>query len=57
MKKCVLMIFAMCAVCVLGGCSGPEGPGTRAGQAVDRAVYDVGTGVKRTGQSIQNAVD
>lgn len=33
------------------------GPIERAGRAVDNAVYNVGTGVKRTGQSIQNAAD
>ena len=54
MKK--LLVVLGVAVLVTG-CSGPGGPATRAGRAVDNAVYDVGTGVKRTGQAIQNAAD
>jgi hypothetical protein len=39
------------------GCSGAGGPMERAGRAVDNAVYDVGTGIKRAGQKIQRAAE
>jgi len=51
----LLLVFLILGVAV--GCSGPGGPVQRAGNAVDNAVYDVGTGVKRTGQAIQRAAD
>jgi len=51
-------VFALLALSlVLAGCAGSGGPATRAGRAVDNAVYSVGTGVKHTGQAIQNAAD
>jgi chitodextrinase len=51
------MIFALLILVVAVGCSGPGGPVQRAGAAVDNAVYNVGTGVKHTGQAIQRAAD
>ena len=48
-----LAVFAV----VLLGCRGPGGPMERAGRGVDNAVYDVGTGIKRTGQKIQRAAE
>jgi hypothetical protein len=44
-------------VLAVAGCSGPGGPMERAGRAVDNAVYDVGTGVKKAGQEIQQAAE
>lgn len=51
------VILALLILVVAVGCSGPGGPVEQAGRAVDNAVYDVGTGVKRTGQKIQQAAD
>jgi len=51
------VIFALLTLFVAVGCRGPGGPVERAGRTVDNAVYDVGTGVKRTGQEIQQAAD
>ena len=48
-----LAVFAV----VLLGCRGPGGPMERAGRGVDNAVYDVGTGIKRTGQKMQRAAE
>lgn len=42
---------------VVVGCRGPGGPMERAGRSVDDAVYDVGTGIKKTGQKIQQAAE
>ena len=36
-------------------CRGPGGPMERAGRTVDDAVYDVGTGIKKAGQEVQEA--
>ena len=36
-------------------CRGPGGPMERAGRSVDEAVYDVGTGIKKAGQEVQQA--
>ncbi len=60
MKHLFLICLAVLVAAVLtfAGCaSGSGGPVERTGRAVDNAVYNVGTGVKRTGQSIQNAAD
>jgi hypothetical protein len=51
--KHTLVILALGVL--LAACSGPGGPATRAGRAVDRAVYHVGTGIAKTGQTIENA--
>jgi hypothetical protein len=53
---CVKAIFAL-AIMVLTvvGCRGPGGPMERAGRTVDDAVYDVGTGIKKAGQEVQEA--
>ena len=58
MKRLLLPGFLAlsAALLMLTGC-GSGGPVERTGRAVDNAVYNVGTGVKRTGQSIQNAAD
>jgi hypothetical protein len=42
---------------IVVGCRGPGGPMERAGRSVDDAVYDVGTGIKKTGQKIQQAAE
>ena len=49
-------IFVVLAVAVLG-CRGPGGPMERAGRGVDNAVYEVGAGIKKTGQKIQQAAE
>jgi hypothetical protein len=38
-------------------CHGPGGPATRAGRTVDHAVSNVGHGVERTGEAIQDAAN
>jgi len=40
---------------LLTNCRGSGGPAQRVGYEMDRAAYKVGGGVKRAGQSIQNA--
>lgn len=42
-------------VLTIGGCRGPGGPMERAGRTVDDAVHDVGTGIKKAGQEVQEA--
>ena len=54
MKGILALVVLMWAVV---GCSGPGGPIERAGRIVDNAVYDVGTGIKKAGQKIQQAAD
>ena len=51
-----IFALALLALTVVG-CRGPGGPMERAGRSVDNAVYDVGTGVKKAGQKIQQAAD
>ena len=48
---------AIFALVVLTGCRGPGGPMERAGRSVDNAVYDVGRGVKKAGEKIQEAAE
>ena len=56
--KLVKGIFAFLVLMLaVAGCSGPGGPVERAGRSVDNAVYDVGTGIKKTGQKIQQAAE
>ncbi len=57
MKRFLIPFLLGVALLVSVGCSGSGGPVERTGRAVDNAVYNVGTGVKRTGQSIQNAAE
>jgi hypothetical protein len=51
-----IFAFVVLALAIVG-CSGPGGPMERAGRGVDNAVYDVGTGIKKTGQKIQRAAE
>ena len=52
----VKAIFALgILVLTLVGCRGPGGPMERAGRSVDDAVHDVGTGIKKAGQEVQEA--
>jgi hypothetical protein len=52
-------VKAIFALTILGltvvACRGPGGPVERAGRTVDHAVYDVGTGIKKAGQEVQEA--
>jgi hypothetical protein len=54
-------VKAILALVVLGlattGCHGPGGPMERAGRSVDDAVYDVGRGVRKAGQKIQQVAE
>lgn len=54
MKTLLFIILALIAFW-FGACSSSPGPAERAGRAVDNAVYNVGVGVERTGQKIQEA--
>ena len=54
--KIIPLILAV-SIIAFTGCRGPGGPGERAGRAVDTAVYNVGEGVKRTGETIKEAAD
>jgi hypothetical protein len=51
-----IIALAVFVLAVLG-CRGPGGPMERAGRGVDNAVYDVGTGIKKAGQKVQQAAD
>jgi predicted small secreted protein len=51
-----IFMLALLALSVIG-CRGPGGPVERAGRSVDNAVYDVGTGVKKAGQKIQQVAE
>jgi hypothetical protein len=51
MKPLLLLLAYL--VCI--GCSGPGGPGQRAGAAVDNAVYKVGEGISKVGEKIEGA--
>jgi hypothetical protein len=48
-----LVVLALATV----GCHGPGGPMERAGRSVDNAVYDVGTGIKKAGQKVQQVAE
>lgn len=52
MKATSLLLIL--AVGTLVSCGG-GGPATRAGRAIDTGVYKAGHGIKRAGQSIENA--
>jgi hypothetical protein len=57
-SSAVRVILALAVLMfALVGCRGPGGPAERAGRAVDNAVYDVGTGIKKAGQKIQQAAE
>jgi len=49
------LMAAFLVFLLLAACSGPGGPATRAGRAVDRAVYHVGHGIARAGEKIEGA--
>lgn len=52
----VKAIFALAIVVLtVVACRGTGGPMERAGRTVDDAVYDVGTGIKKAGQEVQEA--
>jgi predicted small secreted protein len=54
----VKAIFALVVLMLaVAGCSGPGGPMERAGRSVDNAVYDVGRGVEKAGEKIQEAAE
>ncbi|MGV3662333.1 MAG: hypothetical protein ACO1TE_19270 [Prosthecobacter sp.] len=52
MKTTSLLLIL--AIAALSSC-GSGGPATRTGRAIDHGVYKAGYGIKRAGQSIENA--
>jgi hypothetical protein len=50
----IAIVLGMAAL-ALAACAGPGGPATQTGRAVDNAVYHVGSGIERTGETIENA--
>ena len=50
-------LLTLLAAVVLVGCSGPGGPGQRAGAAVDNAVYKVGEGISTVGEKIEGSAN
>lgn len=53
MKSASLLLILATAT-VLSSC-GSGGPATRVGRGIDNGVYHAGHGIKRAGQSIENA--
>lgn len=53
--KIIITTTLLLALLTLTSCRGGGGPATRVGRGVDHAVSKVGYGVKRAGQSIENA--
>jgi len=49
------LLALVASAAILTSCSGPGGPATRAGHAVDTAVYHVGSGISHAGRAIENA--
>jgi hypothetical protein len=49
MKYVLILIVPLIFI----GCSGPGGPGQRAGAAVDHAVYKVGEGITTVGKKME----
>ena len=54
-KGMTIAMAASALMMVLGGCPQKEGPGERAGKAVDKAVDKAGQKIEKAGESIQDA--
>lgn len=54
-KGVMIATAASALMMVLGGCPQKEGPGERAGKAVDKAVDKTGQQLEKAGESIQDA--
>lgn len=54
-KGVTIAAAASALVMVLGGCPQKEGPGERAGKAVDNAVNKTGQQIEKAGEKVQDA--
>jgi hypothetical protein len=54
-KNAMLAMAASTLVVVLGGCPQKEGPGERAGKAVDNAANKAGQKIEKAGEAVQDA--
>lgn len=52
--KATSLLVILATATVLSSC-GSGGPATRTGRAIDTGIYKAGHGIKRAGQSIENA--
>ena len=51
----MVTLVAGVLVVMLGGCPQKEGPGERAGKAVDKAVDTAGQKIEKAGEAVQDA--
>jgi predicted small secreted protein len=51
----ITVLAAGVLIAALPGCEKKEGPGERAGKAVDQAVQDTGKKIEQAGEKIQDA--
>ena len=51
----ITALAATVLIAVLPGCEKKEGPGERAGKAMDKAVQDTGKKIEEAGEKIQDA--
>lgn len=54
-KGMMIATAASALMMVLGGCPQKEGPGERAGKAVDKAVDKAGQKIEKAGEAVQDA--
>jgi hypothetical protein len=54
-KRAMFAMTAGALVVMLGGCPQKEGPGERAGKAVDSAAEKTGKKIEKAGEAIQDA--
>lgn len=55
MKSAMVAMTATALVVMLGGCPQKEGPGERAGKAVDNAMDKTGQKIEKAGEAVQDA--
>lgn len=55
MKSAMVGLTAIALVVMLGGCPQKEGPGERAGKAVDNAMDKTGQKIEKAGEAVQDA--
>lgn len=54
-RGAMLAIAASALILLLGGCPQKEGPGERAGKAVDNAAEKAGQKIEKAGEAVQDA--
>ena len=54
-KSAMLAITASTLIMLLSGCPKKQGPGERAGKAVDNAMGKAGQKIEKAGESVQDA--